>query len=94
MRSSRPAHVAALLEGAGFVRVAVRRHAFVVDFLDAGTLVDTVLAREARAVRRAGLDAPACEKLRADLVERLAGLRPRAYRVRRPYLTILGTRPG
>jgi hypothetical protein len=28
-----------------------------------------------------------------DLVEHLAGLRPRAYRVRRPYLTILGTKP-
>ena len=92
-RNSRPAHLAALLERAGFVRVAIRRHAFVVDFVDAGTLVDTVLAREARAVRRAGLDAPAREELRKNLIESLASLDPRAYRVRRPYVTILGTKP-
>ena len=92
-RNSRPAHLAALLERAGFIRVAIRRHAFVVDFVDAGTLVDTVLAREARAVQRAGLDAPAREELRTNLIESLASLDPRAYRVRRPYVTILGRKP-
>jgi ubiquinone/menaquinone biosynthesis C-methylase UbiE len=93
VRNSRPEPLAAMIERAGFVRVAVRRHAFVVDFVDAGTLVDTVLAREERAVRHAGLDAHARERLRTDLIESLAGLDPRMYRVRRLYVAILGTKP-
>ncbi len=92
-RNSRPEHLAGLLERAGFDQVVTRRHAFVVDFVDAGTLVDIVVADEERAVRQAGLDAPAREELRTNLIESLAGLDPRSYRVRRPYVTILGTKP-
>jgi len=93
-RNSRPDRLAALMERAGFVRVAVRRHAFMVDFADASTLVDTVLAREERALARAELDARARAALRQELMAVLVDLDPRRYRVRRPYVTILGAKPA
>jgi ubiquinone/menaquinone biosynthesis C-methylase UbiE len=92
-RNSRPDHLAALMERAGFARVSIRRHALVVDFVDAPTLVDTVLAREERALRQAALDLPARARLRDALLAVLGDLGPRAYRVRRRYVTILGVKP-
>ena len=93
-RNSQPLYLAGLLRTAGFVRVRHRVHALVLDHHDAAGFVEAQLSDYAGDLDAAGVVGRARMDLRARLQADFADLAPEAFRVRRRYDTIVGSKPG
>jgi len=93
-RNSEPHRLIGLMEEAGFRSVSSRAHAFTVDYRDAATFVNLVLGREDGALRAARLSHGERTALRHDLIRSLSRFGPRAYRVRRGFVVVIGQKPS
>ncbi len=93
-RNSDPVRLAGMLESAGFDRVEVRTHRFPVDDGGPEGLVDRMLTRHAMTLSVTGIDRDGRRELRTRLVAGLRRFPREAFRFRREYVAILGTKPA